>query len=234
MILKIIKRLSIFFILLFVKLISQIFYKFDGRYIGDQDPDWTELKLIMLINHTSLYEPLFLGVAPVNLLWLGSSRFLAPGADKTLERPIVGWFYKNLVPRMVSISRKRDHTWDHFLSQMKGDDIILIAPEGRMMRKTGLDFFGNEMSMRAGVSDIIRRLEEGKIGFIYSGGLHHVQTPGQLFPKIFKTLFLNIEVCDIKVYKESLSYLLDEGHPFKKAVVLDLERRKEKNCPKVE
>ena len=87
--------------------------------------------------------------------------------------------------------------------------------------------------MRAGVSDIIRRLDEGKIGFIYSGGLHHVQTPGQLFPKIFKTLFLNIEVCDIKDYKESLSYLLDEGHPFKKAVVLDLEKRKDENCPKV-
>ena len=134
---------------------------------------------------------------------------------------------------MVSISRKRDHTWDNFLSQMKSDDIILIAPEGRMMRKTGLDFFGNEMSMRAGVSDIIRRLDEGKIGFIYSGGLHHVQTPGQLFPKIFKTLFLNIEVCDIKDYKEGLNYLLDKGHPFKKAVVLDLEKRKDENCPKV-
>ena len=234
MILKIIKRFFIFFILLFVKLISQIFYKFEGKYIGDQDPNWTDLKLIMLINHTSLYEPLFLGVAPISLLWLGSSRFLAPGADKTLERPIVGWFYKNLVPRMISISRKRDHTWDNFLSQMRNDDIILIAPEGRMMRKTGLDFSGNEMSMRAGVSDIIRRLDEGKVGFIYSGGLHHVQTPGQFFPKIFKTLFLNIEVCDIKDYKESLKYLLDKGHPFKKAVVLDLEKRKDENCPKAD
>ena len=108
-----------------VKLFGQIFYRFEGRFIGDQDPDWTDVKLIMLINHTSLYEPLFLGVAPLGILWAGSSRFLVPGADKTLNRPIVGWFFKNLVPRMISISRKRDHTGT--TSQIKSDDIILIA-----------------------------------------------------------------------------------------------------------
>ena len=231
MVIKIIRRFLTLFILLFVKGFSQVFYRFEGKFIGDQDPDWTELKLIMLINHTSLYEPLFLGVAPFNLLWVGSSRFLVPGADKTLNRPIVGWFFKNLVPRMISISRKRDDTWDYFLSQMKGDDIILIAPEGRMKRTTGLDLSGNEMSMRAGVSDILTKLDEGKVGFIYSGGLHHVQVPGQLFPKLFKTLSVNIEVCDIKTYKKSLTSFLEEGQTFKKAVVLDLEKRKEENCP---
>ena len=232
MIFKIIKRFFIFFILLFVKLISQIFYKFEGKYIGDQDPNWTDLKLIMLINHTSLYEPLFLGVAPINLLWLGSSRFLAPGADKTLERPIVGWFYKNLVPRMISISRKRDHTWDNFLSQIGEESMILMAPEGRMMRETGLDKNGKEMSIKTGIVDILKGLKGGKMILLYSGGLHHVQVPGQRLPKLFKTLKMNVEIASIVDYK---SQFLKEGvsdRDFRKAVIEDLEKKKKEHCPK--
>ena len=34
---------------------------------------------------------------------------------------------------------------------------------------------------------ILEKLDSGKMLIAYSGGLHHVQAPGDLIPKIFKT-----------------------------------------------
>jgi 1-acyl-sn-glycerol-3-phosphate acyltransferase len=225
------KRFLIFFILLVVKILSRLFYRFEYRFIGDQVPKWDDINLVVFLNHTSLYEPLFLGLAPLKFLWKGSSRFLVPGADKTLKRPLVGWFFKNFAPKMISISRKRDHTWDYFLSQLEKDSLVLIAPEGRMMRETGLDLDGNEMTIRTGIVDILNQMKEGKIIFIYSGGLHHVQIPGQRWPKLFKTLKVNFEITDILTYKSFFLKKSESDFLSKDEVVEDLEKRKKEHCP---
>lgn len=212
-----------------VKIISRLFFRFDIGWVGQDDPKrWENVSIIALINHTSLYEPLFIGAVPFSFIWNVSKRIVLPGADKTLKRPLVGTFYKLLAPRIVSITRKRDNTWDEFMSQVQQDDVVIIAPEGRMLRPTGLDSEGKPMNIKGGIAEIIDKLSSGKLLLVYSGGLHHIQIPGQHFPKLFKTIRVNFEVLDIPTYKAQMKSL---PLPFKKAVVDDLEARKKKHCP---
>lgn len=95
-------------------------------------------------------------------------------------------------PGITSITRKRDESWDEFMYSLSDDSVVVIAPEGRMMRKNGLDLDGNKMTVKAGVVDILSGLNKGQMVIAYSGGLHHVQIPGEGLPKLFKTLKLNL------------------------------------------
>ncbi len=171
------------------------------------------IKLIVFFNHTSLYEPLFIALFPIHFIYKLAHHMLAPGADKTLDRPIVGIFWKLFAPYMVKITRKRDHTWQAFIDQIKPESIIIIAAEGRMKRLNGLDVNGKKMTVRGGVVDIINLLDSGEMLFSYSGGLHHVQAPGQFFPRLFKTISMKVELVDIKSYRaqftDSKSMLAD-------------------------
>jgi hypothetical protein len=103
------------------------------------------------------------------------------------------------------------------------DCLICIAPEGRMKRPGGLDVYGNPMSVRGGIADIINRLDSGKMAVAYSGGLHHVQKPGQLIPKIFKKIKMNIELVDIAEYKKIFNKNSE--------IIEDFQKRLEENCP---
>lgn len=62
----------------------------------------------------------------------------------------------------------------------------------------------------------------------YSGGLHHVQVPGQKLPKLFKTIKINLELIDIPEYKSKFN---TEGIQWKRDVTNDLQVRLENNCP---
>jgi hypothetical protein len=106
--------------------------------------------------------------------------------------------------------------------------IIIIAPEGRMKRPSGLDLAGNKMTVRGGIADILREIDEGTIVFAYSGGLHHIQVPGQKIPKIFKNISMNLEAVDIADYKASFQ---SEGNAWIKEVIDDMQKRLETNCP---
>ena len=86
---------------------------------------------------------------------------VAPGADKTLDRPFVGKFWKVVFPQMLTISRKRDHTWNAFIDAIKEQSIVVIAAEGRMKRPNGLDANGKKMTVRGG-NDIIELLMKAK------------------------------------------------------------------------
>jgi len=153
---------------------------------------------------------------------------VAPGADKTLNRPIVGFFWKLMGPGFISITRKRDKSWFQFLKAIEDKSIILIAPEGRMKRKNGLDTNGKPMSVRSGVAEIIEVLTEGNIMIGYSGGLHHVQHPGDILPRLFKNIKISIEVIAVSDYKKQFS---SEGIQLRKDIVKDLEQRLLKNTP---
>lgn len=106
----------------------------------------------------------------------------------------------------------------------------MIAPEGRMKRPNGLDRMGKKMTVKGGVADIIESMNEGGMLLCFSGGLHHVQAPGQLLPMPFKTIKMNLAYFDIKEYKESFPGSVRER---KIAMVADLQNRLETDCPKI-
>lgn len=216
-----------FSIFLSIKLFAKLFYKLHVKWIGSPQ-SFDKIRLIVLLNHTSLYEPLYISAAPNWFLWRLARKMLAPAADKTLNRPFVGFFWKTMAPGLISITRKRDKSWFKFLKAIENRSVILIAPEGRMKRSSGLDSTGKPMSIRSGVAEIINEINEGNMMIAYSGGLHHVQHPGEHIPKLFKKLYLNLEVLDILEYK---SQFKTTGIPLRRDIVNDLEARAKRNSP---
>lgn len=219
-----------FTIFMIIKLFSKIFYRLEVKWLSDIGQDFDKIRLIIFLNHTSLYEPLYVAAAPNSFLFRLARKMVAPGADKTLNRPIVGFFWKLMGPGLVSITRKRDKSWYQFLEAIERRSVIAIAPEGRMMRKNGLDSEGKPMSVRAGIGEILEELNEGRMLIAYSGGLHHVQHPGELFPRLFKKIKLNLEVLDIVEYKGQFS---EDPKKRRKEFVADLEDRLKKNVPEL-
>jgi len=223
------KSLISYFFLLCIKYFSRLFYRFEIGW-PEQEIKWGKVRLIIFLHHTSLYEFLYLGFLPNHFLRKLSKRMVAPAADKTLNRPLVGVFFKLFSPGMIPITRKRDDSWGNFLESIYDDSIILIAPEGRMKRKTGLDLDGNKMNVKPGVVDILAGLNNGQMVFAYSGGLHHVQVPDEGLPKLFKTLKMNLEAFDINEYK-SLFAFAKGSDDWKKAVLTDMQHRLEMKVP---
>ena len=224
------KSLLSFFTLLIIKALSNIFYSYKIGWPKDEEVRWGDVRLIVFLNHTSLFEVLYLGFLPVSFLRMLSKRMVAPGADKTLNRPILGAFFKLFSPGMTPITRKRDDSWQQFLESIHDDSIIVIAPEGRMKRQTGLDLEGNKMTVRPGVTDVLAGLNSGQMVFAYSGGLHHVQIPGEGFPRLFKTVKMDLEVFDIAAYKARFDAEAGSA-TWKKQVLDDIQNRLETKPP---
>lgn len=196
-------HLFAFFILALVKTLSHIFYLQDFKWLTDKpDNVWEKVRVFALLNHTSLYEPLFIQGWSYSFLWKMTYNMSVPGADITLKRPIVGFFWKLMMPNISSVSRKSDNTWRTYLESIKENSIVLIAPEGRMKRPNGLDKFGRTMTVKPGIADIILEIPEGGMVLCLSGGLHHIQKPGQHLPKVFQTLKMNFVYLDIKEYRK--------------------------------
>jgi hypothetical protein len=221
----------VFLLLLLVKVLSRIFYRIDMRWIGDVPSDpWRRIRIAAILNHTSLYEALFAGGCPNHFLWRIARHGVVPVAQKTADRALVGRFYRMVAARVVSISRERDETWTEVLRQIDPDAMVVILPEGRMKRATGLDAEGKPMTVRGGIADIIETMGEGRMLIAYSGGLHHVQVPGERFPRLFKTVRMRLEVVEIGEYRAArLAAAGPRG--FRRAVVNDLEHRRDLFCP---
>jgi hypothetical protein len=141
----------------------------------------------------------------------------------------MGFFFRMVAKNVVPVTRQQDHTWKQVLATMRADSMVIIMPEGRMMRANGLDKSGQPMTVRGGIADIVRSIPEGRMLMTYSAGLHHVQTPGQRLPKLFKTLRMRLESVDIADYRNRL---MDQYGPdgFKKALIRDLENRRDRFC----
>ena len=98
-----------------------------------------------------------------------------------------------------------------------------------MMRATGLDKTGKPMTVRAGIADILLATPEGRMLLGYSAGLHHIHTPGEGLPRLFKTARIQLELVDIPTYRERL--LAEHGEAgFPAAVIADLTRRRDLYC----
>lgn len=224
------RTLLSFFILLSIKIFAKLFYRTEVNWINCE-PTFKSIRLIAFLNHTSLYEPLYIGILPVSFIWRLARKLVAPGADKTLDRPLVGFFWKIMSPGMISITRRRDKSWIRFMNAIHERAVIAMALEGRMKRRNGLDLAGRKMTVKSGISDIVQEMDEGNILVAYSGGLHHVQVPGQKLPRLFKKLKLNLEVIDIQEYKSQFN---TEGIQWKRDVTADFQKRLETNCPKAD
>jgi hypothetical protein len=133
----------------------------------------------------------------------------------------------------VPVTRQRDQTWQEVTTRIGPDSMVIIAPEGRMKRANGLDKDGKPMTVRGGIADLVRGVGEGTMLLAYSGGLHHVQVPGQSLPKLFKTIQMRLEVLDIAAYREALTEQAGR-HGFKLAVIKDLEERRDRYAAEME
>lgn len=224
------KKLLSLVIIVGLKVLSRTFYRVESHWISSPKEDpWRDVKLIVFLNHTSLYEPLFVGAIPWRMLYRLAFKLVVPAADITIKRPIVGRFFKFLSPGMISITRKRDETWDNFMDHVDKDSLIVILPEGRMKRATGLDKHGKPMTVRGGVYDIIEKLKTGKMILAYSGGLHHVQIPGQTIPKIFKKIQINLEHLTIESFLEEVSKRSEDN--LKNKLIAEFQERMKIHTP---
>jgi len=221
----------VFLLLVLVKVSSRLFYRVEMQWIGDPPADrWRHIRLVAVLNHTSLYEPLFTGGVPLSFLWRIARHGVVPIAQKTTVRPLIGRFYKLIAARVISITRERDESWDKVLAHVDPDAMVTLLPEGRMKRATGLDAAGQRMTVRGGIADILEALGAGRMLLAYSGGLHHVQAPGERFPRLWKTIRMRLELVDIASYRAAL--LARAGAAgWKRAVIEDLERRRDQLCP---
>jgi hypothetical protein len=221
--------------LLGVKGLSRLFFRPEIRWIDDPGPNWWEkVHLIVLLNHTSLFEPIFLAGVENGLMRRLAEDGLVPVADKTISRPFAGPLFRLFAPDVVPITRRRDHTWEEMTDSIHENSIVVLLPEGRMVRANGLDSQGRPMTVRGGIADLLKVIPDGKILFAYSGGLHHVQIPGQGFPNLFKTIRINFEIVPLGEYREGLGLHTLDPREFKKAVVDDMTRRRDEHCPVVE
>lgn len=223
-------------LLLGVKHLSRLLWSHEVEWVGDvpEDP-WAgvgDIRVLAILNHTSLYEPILAGAAPNALLREVARHGVAPIARKTVRRPLVGAFFRLVARRVVPITRERDRTWAAVLDH--ADDpraMVIILPEGRMMRRTGLDAHGDPMTIRGGIADILETVPEGRMLLAYSGGLHHIHAPGDAWPRLFRKIELRLEVVDIPAYRERRRReAREEGTDFKAAVVEDLTSRRDRHC----
>lgn len=221
----------IYGLLLTVKALSRLFYRFDIRWAGDiPAAPWSDLRLVSFLNHTSLYEPLFVGWFPNHFLKRIAYNGMMPVADKALKRPVMGYFFNLVANNVVAITRLNDHTWQTVIDQTTPNAMVVIMPEGRMMRKNGLDKKGQPMTVRGGIADLLLAIPRGRMLLTYSGGMHHVQAPGECWPRLFKTLRMRLQVVDIATYRRKLMQQAGQ-QGFKQAVVRDLENRRDRHCP---
>jgi hypothetical protein len=230
-----VRRLFVFLFLSGIRLLARPFYRVESHWISAPAGDpWADFRVVCLLHHTSLFEWLYILAAPPRFLWRAAGHGVVPAAEKTVSRPVVGFFFRSLAAHVVSITRERDHTWREVLARIDPDSMVLILPEGRMMRRNGLDSHGQPMTVRGGIADVLEATPGGRMLLAYSGGLHHVQAPGDRLPRLFRTIRLNLESVDIDEYRRARAAEAPPGVAFKRMVVEDLERRRDAFCPTVE
>jgi hypothetical protein len=226
------RTISTFLLLLAWKIAGLLFFRFDVEWVdrGPGDP-WTGLRIIAILNHTSLFEGIYLAVVPVRVLWELANHAVVPIASKTMDRRGAGLAFRFAGRRVISISRRRDLSWEEVLRHCCGPKAItVIFPEGRMLRRTGLDSEGKPMTIRGGVAELITAVDSGRMLLAYSGGLHHVAPPGQRIPRIFKRVALRLEVVELAAYRTSMGTPA-HGTAFRRHVIEDLTWRRNTYSP---
>ncbi|MEW6337228.1 MAG: hypothetical protein ACOY3Y_07660 [Acidobacteriota bacterium] len=220
----------VFGLLVSLKVVSRIFYRFRLRWEGPAPKSWSDVRILSALNHTSLYEPIYAGALPLGLLWRIARYGVVPVAEKTMRRPGIGLFFKMIAQNVVHVTRQPDQTWKAVLDRIGPDSLVVLFPEGRMKRPDGLDGDGKPMTVRGGIADVIEAAGGGRMLVAYLGGLHHIQAPGQFLPRAFHRVKLTLELLDVAWYREIMLHRGGE-EGFKKAVIADLQERRDRYCP---
>jgi len=224
------RSVLVFLLLISVRATSRLFFKLREDWLPEKPADMAkDTRIVAILNHTSLFEPLIAGYASTRLLWRFARHGVLPVAEKTMKRSI-GLFFRFLVRHAITITRQRDHTWSEVLNKVDDRAIVVILPEGRMKRRTGLDSKGRPMTVRGGIADILEALPSGRMLMVYSGGLHHIQAPGERLPRPFKPILCRFEMLDIPEYKATLATRYPDAD-FRSAVIADLTVRRDTLCP---
>jgi hypothetical protein len=223
---------AVFLLLLLIKYASRVLYSARLEWMGTPLPDpWKDLRVLAMLNHTSLFEPIYAAVAPNSLLWQIAAHGVVPIAQKTTDRRLVGRLFRFVAHQVVPITRERDHTWADVVDRVHDPKaLVVILPEGRMKRRGGFDLEGQPMTIRGGIADILQAIPSGRMLLAYCGGLHHVHAPGDRFPRFFRKVHLCAEAVDIVAYRDSLIEVGGE-EGFKGVVIRDLTRRRDEYCP---
>ena len=85
---------AVFLLLYTVKVVARLLWRVQLEWVRHNEDPWANLRVLVLLNHTSLYEPVFLAAVPNRFLWQLAAHGVIPVADKTTARPIVGYFFK--------------------------------------------------------------------------------------------------------------------------------------------
>lgn len=233
--LELLRASFVFLILAALKYGSLLLWRLRLDWVGQSaGSSWKELpirqvRIVAILHHTSLYELVYTGMCPNRFLWRIASCGVLPAADKTISRPLVGMLFRLIARDVVSISRQRDHTWREVLRRISSNSMVLILPEGRMKRPNGLDLQGQPLTVRGGIADLLEATPDGIMLLAYSGGLHHIQTPGETIPRLFRPVSMHFEAIDIAAYRQE--HMAGGEAAFKRNVIADLERRRDTFCP---
>ena len=224
------RSIVVFLLLLGVRATTRLFFRLREDWMPTKPKEMADdARIVAILNHTSLYEPLIAGFASTKLLWRFARHGVLPVAEKTMNRPI-GLFFKFLVRHTVTVTRQRDSTRQEVLSKIDDRALVVILPEGRMKRRNGLDSKGRAMTIRAGIAEILEALPDGRILTVYSGGLHHIQVPGERFPRPLKPILCRFEIIDIAEFKIQVAAKFPKMK-FRAAVVAELTERRDAYCP---
>lgn len=230
-----IRSVFVFGFLYVLRVISRVFFRYQQQWIepSPERPWRVHYRVVAILNHTSLFEFLYAGLTDPSFLWRMARHGTIPIADITLARPLVGLFWRFVAGNIVSVSRERDATWEKVMESVTDPDaMVIILPEGRMKRANGLDKFGRQLIVRGGIADLLRTIPDGQFLIAYSQGLHHIQIPGQRFPRLFQPVRLRLECLDIREYRTTLQEAVPAGDDlaFRKRVIADLTARRDRFC----
>lgn len=208
-----------------LKMAGYVVYPSRLEWISREPKAWSDVSLILILNHTSLFEFVYGVSLPFSFLKELSKRLIIPVADSTMNSPLGNFVFSNLAPKTIQLTRRRDQSWQHFLDSIDSNDICIFMPEGRMKRLDGLDKSGKPMTVKTGVVDLLEKYRGKKMVMVYSSGLHHILAPGQRIPKIFQPIFAKMELLKVDSYLEMFS-----GDDLYEAIPKDLEERRNKYC----
>ena len=208
-----------------LKLAGNVVYPSRLDWISEEPESWSDVSLILILNHTSLFEFVYGVSLPYSFLRELSKRLIIPVAASTMKNPLGNFVFSNLAPKTIQLTRRRDQSWLKFLDSIDSNDICIFMPEGRMKRLDGLDKSGKPMTIKTGVVDLLERYRGKKMVLVYSSGLHHVLPPGKHVPKIFQPILAKTELLSVDSYLKQF-----EGQHLNESVPKDLEERRDRYC----
>lgn len=222
-------RMLRFSLMAALKMLFHVFYPCRRTWLTEQPREWDDISLVLILNHTSMFEFVYAVAVPFRYLWRLAEHLIVPVAAESMDKPATGLWFKILAPKPMRLSRKRDDSWQEFLKAVGGRNICIFFPEGRMKRPNGLDKNGQKMNVRSGVCDLLEKYRGQKMLIMRSHGLHHVLPPGASLPKIFQPTAVDLEILDVNRYLDGFQ----DADNLREAVASDLERRRDEALGKI-